>query len=95
MIGHRGMPQQPRGIFRAAVAGAQIYKADEVFDIILQFNWASFLNLLTMLEPHEGDAVVTLRTVVRYQLEAISHCIGSLEIEAPPAKEEVWSLSIT
>jgi hypothetical protein len=98
MIGHRRMPKQPRSIFRAAAAQAQIDKPDEIFDIILQFNWARFLNLLTLLEPHEGDAVVALRTVVRYQLEAISHCVGSMEIDAmPPAKEkeEAWRLSIS
>jgi hypothetical protein len=96
VIGHRGRPKQPRSIFRIAAADAHIAKPDEVFDVILQFNWASYLNLLTMLEPHEGSAVVTLRTVVRYQLEAISHCVGSLDIEAPPpAKEERWSISIS
>jgi hypothetical protein len=95
MIGHRAMPKQPRSIFRALAADAKIGEADEVFDSILRFNWAAFLNLLTALEAHDGNMVVTLRTVARYQLEAISHCIGSIEIEAPkPAKEEVWSLSI-
>jgi hypothetical protein len=39
--------------------------------------------------------VQTLRKVVRSQLEAMSHCIGSIELEASePVKEEVWSFSI-
>jgi hypothetical protein len=95
MIGHRWMPNAPRGTFRALAANAGIDKPDEVFDIILRFNWASFLNLLTLLAPHEGDAVVRLRTVVRYQLEAISFCVGSTETELPPVKEELWSISIS
>ena len=95
MIGHRAMPKQPRGIFRALAAEAHIDKADEVFDTILQFNWARLLNLLEALAPHEDEMAATLRTVVRYQLEAMSHCIGSIELQAPqPPKEEVWSYSI-
>lgn len=104
VIGHRGAPQQPRGIFRAAAAEAQIEKPDEVFDVILQFNWGSFLKLLMALEPHEGDAVVTLRKVVRYQLDTMSYCVGGFDDGAkpstreeakPPAKQDVWSLSIS
>ena len=95
MIGHRAMPKQSRTIFRALAADAQIDKADEAFDAILQFNWSMFLRLLTALEPHDGEMVQTLRKVARFQLEAISHCIGSIEFEAPKqAKEDVWSLSI-
>jgi hypothetical protein len=94
MIGHRWMPKEPRSIFRGVAASAGIHKADEVFDTILQFNWAALLDLLTMLAPHEGDAVVKLRTVVRYQLEAISCCVGSTEV-LQPAKEELWSISIS
>jgi hypothetical protein len=95
MIGHRAMPKQSRAIFRALAADAHIDKADEAFDAILQFNWSMFLKLLTALEPHNGEMVQMLRKVARFQLEAISHCIGSIEFEAPkPPKEEVWSLSI-
>lgn len=96
MIGHRTKPRQPRGIFRVVAAESGFNNADEIFDIILQFNWGKFLDLLTLFESYEGDAVATLRTVVRYQLEAISHCIGSMDVETlPPAKQKVWSLSIS
>jgi len=96
MIGHRWMPKEPRGIFRTLAVKAGIDKPDEVFDFILHVNWGSFLNLLNVLAPHEGDAVVRLRTVVRYQLETISSCIGSSETEPlKPAKEELWSISIS
>jgi len=95
MIGHRAMPKQSRGIFRALAADAQIDKADEAFDAILQFNWSTFLGLLTALEPHDGEMVQMLRRVARFQLEAISHCIGSIELEGPKqVKEEIWSMSI-
>ena len=95
MIGHRVMPRQSRAIFRVLTADARIDKADEAFDAILQFNWSMFLKLLTALASHDGKMVQTLRKVVRFQLEAMSHCIGSIELEAPePVKEEVWSFSI-
>lgn len=95
MIGHRSMPRQPRGIFRALAREAGLKRCDEAFDSILQFNWAKFLKLLMVLDAHEGSMVDTLRKMARYQLEAISHCIGAIEPEeARPEKEEVWSMSI-
>jgi len=95
MLGHRRMPKASRGIFRNIAAKARIEKPDEVFDTVMQFNWAIFLKLLDVLTPYDGDAVVKLRTVVRYQLEAMSCCFGSSEGEKEPAQEELWSISIS
>ena len=81
---------------------------DDLFDRILSFNWQKFLNLLAVLEPHEGDMVSTLARTARYQLEAMSHCIGSRELEvdaqlaadgdssaaAAVAGNELWQISI-
>jgi hypothetical protein len=57
-----------------------VQNPDEVFDFILRFNALKFLELLELLEPHDGELVVTLRRVARYQLEAMAHCIGSREV---------------
>jgi len=95
MIGHRSMPRQPRGVFRSLAREAHVAKPDECFDSVLQFNWAKFLRLLTALEPHDGEMVQTLRKMARIQLQAISHCMGSLDLEPQmPAQRETWSMSI-
>jgi len=39
-------------------------------------NALAFINLLQALEPHEGEMISKLRTMARYQLEAMSYCIG-------------------
>ena len=70
--------------------------ADEVFDRILHFNRMKFLKLLAALEEQEGDLVLMLRRMARFQLEAMSNCIGSRELDAPvvaaPADEHQWSI---
>lgn len=106
MIGHRRLPRLSRGIFRALMREAELSNPNELFDQILYFNWSKILQLLALLEPYEGEQIETLRRTARYQLEAISHCVGSREVEqdqlqaeqsapadAAPA-EQVWQISI-
>jgi hypothetical protein len=61
---------------------AGLENADEAFDSILNFNWTRCLNLLAVLEPYQGGMISTLRKVARYQLESMSYCIGSRELDA-------------
>jgi hypothetical protein len=85
IIGHARYPHLSRGIFRTLMREAGASDPDDLFDRILSFNWGKFLNLLAALEPYEGEMITTLRKVARYQLEAMSHCIGSREPEMPDA----------
>jgi hypothetical protein len=93
MIGHSKFPRLSRGIFRTLTREAGVNDPDDIFDRILNFNWNKFLNLLAVLEPFEGEMITTLRKMARYQLDAMSHCIGSRDIESRPAAQ-VWEISI-
>jgi hypothetical protein len=95
MIGHAIYSRLSRGIFHTLMREAQVSDPDENFDRILNFNWRKFLNLLAVLEPHDGETITLLRRTARYQLEAMSNCVGSREPEMQerPA-EQVWQFSI-
>ncbi len=80
MIGHSKFPRLSRGIFQTLIREARGRNADEAFNAILHFNRTKFLRLLVALEPYEGEMVVTLRRMARYQLEAMTHCIGTREL---------------
>jgi hypothetical protein len=82
LLGHPGFPRMPRGTFRALMRHADftIVEADEAFDRILRFNRLRFVKLLEALAPHDGKLVATLRKMARFQLEAMSWCIGAREI---------------
>ncbi|MEI9932551.1 MAG: hypothetical protein WDM89_18940 [Rhizomicrobium sp.] len=77
MIGSAKFPRLSRGIFRHVLEQAGRSNADEVFDLILHTNRTKLFHLLEILEPHEGGLIPVLRKMVRYQLEAMSHCIGA------------------
>jgi len=92
MIGHAKIPRLSRGIFRTLAREGGVSDPDDIFDRILNFNWNRFLQLLAVLEPHEGEMITVLRKMARYQLEAMAHCIGSRDVESsPPA--QVWEIS--
>jgi hypothetical protein len=104
MIGHARYPRLSRGVFRTLMREAGATDPDDLFDRILAFNWRKFLNLLAVLEPYEGEMITTLRKMARYQLEAMSYCIGSREPESqtpvhapagtPAPAEDMWQISI-
>lgn len=95
MIGHRRFPRLSRGIFRTLLGEAGYDDPDDAFDRILTFNWTQYLKLLETLEPYQGEMITTLRKMARYQLEAMSRCIGSRELEAPDRPTgQVWEISI-
>ncbi len=80
MIGSSRNPKLSRGIFYRVMRDAGETNPEQVFDNIAHINRLSFLKLLEALEPHEGGLVPVLRKVVRYQLEAMSWCIGTREL---------------
>jgi hypothetical protein len=80
MTGHMQFPRLSKGIFIALMRNVGLPNADEAFDQIVHLNSMRFYNLLAALEPHEGELITTLRKVARYQLESLSHCIGTREI---------------
>jgi hypothetical protein len=80
MIGNPHYPRLSRGTFGTLMGQAGVKDPDEVFDLILHLNWTKFLRLLAALEPHQGRMIVTLRQVARFQLEGMSHCIGTRKL---------------
>ena len=80
MIGHLKFPRLSRGIFRALARDAGLGKPDQAFDHVLFANRTKFFRLIGALEPHSGEAVMSLRRVAHTQLERISHCVGSREL---------------
>lgn len=79
-LGHPNFPRLPRGTFRALMKPLGASNPDEEFDRIAHANWTKFLELLGVLETHEGDMIVSLRKMAQYQLEAMSFCIGAREL---------------
>jgi len=77
LLGHRKSPALPRSVFRAFLSEAGIEKPDEAFDGIVRTNALKFIRLLQSLEPHDGEIIQTLRKMARYQLVAMSYCVGS------------------
>jgi hypothetical protein len=80
MIGSSRTPKLSRAIFYRIMREAGETKPEHVFDSVLHINRLSFLKLLEALESQEGQLVPTLRKVVRFQLEAMSWCIGTREL---------------
>ncbi|MBV9571869.1 MAG: hypothetical protein JO056_11570 [Alphaproteobacteria bacterium] len=80
LLGERKSPALPRSICRTVFTEAGIQDPDEAFDRIVRSNALKFINLLQGLEPHEGSMTTTLRTMARYQLEALAYCIGSRQL---------------
>jgi hypothetical protein len=80
-IGCKKNPRLPRGTFRSLLREVGVKNSDEAFDKVLNFNALQFIKLLKGLEAHEGEMISLLRTMARYQLEAMNHCIGSRELD--------------
>jgi hypothetical protein len=80
MIGNARFPRLSRGIFVSLMREAGEPDSNEAFDGVLHANRKRFLDLLAALECHEGPMITTLRRVARYQLEAMTNCIGKRDI---------------
>jgi len=79
MIGNSNFQRASRGIFYGLMREAGVSGAEEAFDRILHFNRQKFLQLLEALEPLNGELVRRLRMMAHFQLEAMTHCIGTRE----------------
>jgi len=80
IIGHMKFPKVPKTIFCSIASEAGWTNPEEEFDTIVHNNRMSFLHLLEILEPLEGGLVPTIRKMIRYQLEAMTHCVGTREL---------------
>lgn len=80
MIGNAKAPKISKGIFYRLMKDNGLADAEATFDRILHFNRTKFLTLLGALEALQGEMITTLRTAIRYQLDAMSHCIGTRDL---------------
>lgn len=79
-IGSTQFPRIPRSIFHQVLKHVYLSGTDEVFEVVQHLNRMAFLQLIGMLEGHEGPMIRVLRDVARFQLEAMSHCYGVRKI---------------
>ncbi len=77
MLGMRGFPRIPKGMFRRAIRDAGLLLDDEPFELAQHFTRGAFLGLLRDLDGVEGEIAQSLRRVSMTQLEALNQCFGS------------------
>ena len=80
MLGHKKYPRLARGIFYRIMRQAGRSDAEETFDLIQHINRMQFYNLAAASEAAAPALGRLLRSVARYQLEAMSHSIGTREV---------------
>jgi hypothetical protein len=80
MIGNMEAPRLSKAIFVSIMKEAGTPNPEEQFDSVLHENRLKFLRLLGLVEPVQGELGRSLRTMIRYQLEAMSHCVGIREL---------------
>lgn len=76
LLGHRQNPRVPRGAFCKALANAGVEPQNEAFEAIQHTNRQLFLDLIGELEGVDSPIVLPLRTMARYQLNALSSYFG-------------------
>jgi len=76
LLGHRQLPRVPRGAFYKALTNAGLGPQNEAFESIQHANRQLFLDLIGELEGIDSPAVPLLRTMARYQLNALSSYFG-------------------
>jgi hypothetical protein len=81
LLGHKRQPGLPRGNFIRMMrdAGRLRAEAEDLFDLIQHINRLHMLNLLAIGENAPPGLGRLLERVARFQLEAMSHCIGRAE----------------
>jgi hypothetical protein len=81
MLGNKKFPKLPRGAFQHLMKDHGFGEhVDELFDLIRQMNGMRFLNLLSVLDGHEGRTITALRQMCRYQLAALMFCVGTRKL---------------
>lgn len=79
-LASKDTPRIPKGVFKYVFQQAGLPNAEEIFDLVRHLNSLAFLGLLDLLEGVPGEQAYTLRSAVRWQLKALSHCYGIREI---------------
>jgi hypothetical protein len=80
MLGNSNFPRMSRGIFCRIMADAGRQDGNEAFDFIQHINRRQFYKLLEVSEQAATPLRRLLQTVSRYQLEAMSHSIGTRDV---------------
>jgi len=80
MLGHKNYPRLARGIFYRIMRDAGRTDAEDVFDFIHHTNRMQFFKLIAASEMAAPPLGQLLRKVARYQLEAMSHSIGTRDV---------------
>jgi hypothetical protein len=78
MLGNKKFPKLARGLFQHSMKDLGLGEhVDEIFVRLRQMNGQRFLNLLSVLDGHEGRTITALRQMCRYQLASLMFCIGT------------------
>lgn len=77
MLGMKGLPRIPKGIFRRVVSDAGLQLDDEPFEMAQHLNRDAFLSMLRDLEGIEAEIAGSLRRVCLMQLDALNQHFGS------------------
>jgi hypothetical protein len=80
LLGHKNLPRMARGIFYKVMRNAGRPDPETVFDRIQHINRMQFLKLLEMSELAAPPLAQILRRVALFQLEAMSHHIGTRDV---------------
>jgi hypothetical protein len=81
MLGNKTFPKLARGAFQHLMKENNFPgDVDEIFDRIRQMNGLRFLNLLSVLDGHEGRTITALRQMCRHQIAALMFSIGSRKL---------------
>jgi hypothetical protein len=80
LLGHKKFPRLARGIFTRIMRDAGRKDAEEVFDLIQHINRTQLCRLFAACEDAPPPLARLLRTLARFQLEAMSHNVGTREL---------------
>ena len=77
MIGNSRAPRLPKSIFLSILEKAGCENAVETFEYNAHQNRMTYLGLLELMEARDADFALTVRKMLYFQLQAISHCYGT------------------
>jgi hypothetical protein len=80
LLGHKRLPRMAKAAFCKLMRDAGRPNPETAFDNIQHINRMTFLGLIGMCERAATPLATLLRNMARYQLEAMSHHIGTRDI---------------
>lgn len=80
VLGDKRFPRLSRAIFQRIFRDAGLRVSDERFEMLRRTNNMFFLGVLGELEAVNAPMATTLRTMCRFQLEALASCFGTRQI---------------